>query len=109
MSLTKALYLIDLLEAIDTAALLIGVLSLIALAIYILMCCDLEDVKASIVIPIIILIFFNMVTCIVIPSEKTMYAMLISDNYIEIKGEAKDNIDYIFDKIDALMDEKESE
>ena len=54
------------------------------------------------------------IVMIFIPSEKTLYSMIILENVtpnnIEIAGNTgKDVIDYLFDKIDQMNDEKEDE
>lgn len=61
--------------------------------------------------PLIALVSFIMLWCstIAIPSESTMYKMIIANNITEnniesVKGEVNDLIDYIIDKIDELND-----
>ena len=54
------------------------------------------------------------IVMIFIPSEKTLYSMIVLENVtpnnIEIAGNTgKDVIDYLFDKIDQMNDEKEDE
>ena len=54
------------------------------------------------------------IVIILIPSEKTLYSMVVLENVtpnnIEIAGNTgKDVIDYLFDKIDQMNDEKEDE
>lgn len=54
------------------------------------------------------------VVMIFMPSEKTLYSMVVLENVtpnnIEIAGNTgKDVIDYLFDKIDQMNDEKEDE
>lgn len=54
------------------------------------------------------------IVMIFIPSEKTLYSMVVLENVtpnnIEIAGNTgKDVIDYLFDKIDQMNDEKEDE
>ena len=115
MSLTKALYLIDVLKDFDLIFCIIAAFCCAGLCISIVGCLsnykyykqynDGEDYllckKVSIFLSIILCISSLFVAFI--PSEKTMYAMLFADNYTEIKGEVRDNIDYIFDKVDELM------
>lgn len=118
MNLTKALYLIDVLKNFDLIFSIIAAFCFAGLCISVIgFFCNYSDYKkyndeeakvpyflckkVSIILSIILCISSLFVAFI--PSEKTMYAMLITDNYTEIKGEVRDNIDYIFDKVDELM------
>lgn len=82
-------------------------------------CCDEEDAKAIrqyymkwIKIPAIVLIC-SLVFNLVLPTEKTCYTMLVSsqlteENIHNVGDNAKEVVDYIFDKIDEVKstDEK---
>ena len=77
-------------------------------------CCDEEDAKAIrqyymkwIKIPTIVLIC-SLVFGIVLPSEKTCYTMLVSsqlteENIHNVGNNAKEVVDYIFEKIEEVQ------
>ena len=124
MSLTKALYLIDVCKNFELIFSIIAGVCCAGLCISVVgFFCNYNDYKnyedetsennyilckkVSIILSIILTISSLFIAFI--PSEKTMYAMLISDNYSEIKDEVRDNIDYIFSKVDELIEKKETE
>lgn len=116
-----AIYLInvcDNLQVISLIATLIAITAVILIGVEWALdkdnCCDEEDVKAIrqyymewIKIPAIVLIC-SLVFGIVLPTEKTCYTMLVTsqlteENIHNVDNNAKEVVDYIFEKIEEVQ------
>lgn len=112
-------YLIDIVseaELVSVIVFVIGVITLIGvIMIYILdhdcMLKEEQEQLKKFLKALVVSVIISCIACAVIPSKETIYAMMISEqitpnNIQVVGGTLEDAVDYIFEKIDALDDEK---